>query len=199
MDDVAYAEKIQAERDRLEAENARLLAPHDGHGAPRTSHDGNATPSPSNVRDKPSVSAKHAPERAASHKEPSGRLTEAGPTHKDVDSAKEKAIAERRLRELAVSGFRKRARSTERSRLEPSQRARDPTPPRKERRRTSRSRSQTRSRDRQRPRSPSACSPGPRVISGCPGRLQLGHHILLPVSQLQRWCTYHSLCLTLSC
>ena len=146
------AEKIQAERDRLKAENTKLLASHDGHGAASAPRSRAASPSPSTVRDKASGSARHDSERAAPHKEPLGRLAEAAPTHKDRDSANEKAIAERRLRELAASGFRKRVRSPERG-----QRARDPTPPRKERRRSSRSRSRTRSRDRQRPRSSSAC------------------------------------------
>ena len=146
------AERIQAERDRLKAENAKLLASHDGHGAASAPRSRAASPSPSTVRDKASGSTRHDSERAALHKEPLGRVAEAAPTHKDRDPAGEKAIAERRLRELAASGFRKRARSPERG-----QRAKDPTPPRKERRRSPRSRSRTRSRDRQRPRSLSAC------------------------------------------
>lgn len=103
--------------------------------------------------DKACGSTRHDPERAATHKEPPGKPAEAAPMHKDRDSASEKAIAQRRLHELASSGFRKRARSPEWDRPEASQRTGDPTPPRKERRRSSCSRSRTRSRDRQRPRS----------------------------------------------
>lgn len=171
-----HAEKIQAERDRLKAENAKLAATHDGHGAAIAPRGRAASPSPSAVRDRASGSTKPDPERAASHKEPIGRLTEVASTHKDRGSATEKAIAERRLRELAASGFRKRARSPERS-----QRARDPTPPRKERRRTSRSRSRTRSRDRQRPRSCPACFH--RAIS--PERMQCRGHMCHPNGDLR--------------
>ena len=187
-----YAEKIQAERDRLKAENTRLHSTHDGHGAASTPRGRAASPSATAVRDRASGSTKHDPERAASHKEPLGRLTEGATTHKDRDPASEKAIAERRLRELAASGFRKRARSPERN-----QRARDPTPPRKERRRTSGSRSRTRSRDRQRPRFCSACSY--RII--CPERMHyrghicLGHGVFRDAVQGPRFALPFALCL----
>lgn len=138
------AERIQAEKDALEAENAKLLAGADGAGA-SAARSAAASPSPSGARDHHSGATRQDPKRAASHQEAT-----AGASRKDMESADKKAITEQRLRELAASAFRKRARSAERNERDPSEHGDDCAPARKERRRVSRSPSQPRSRERYR-------------------------------------------------
>ena len=140
------AERIQAEKDSLEAENAKLLAGAD-RGAASAARSAAASPSPSHARDHHSGPTRPDPKRGASHQEAT-----AGASRIDKDSADKKAITEQRLRELAASGFRKRARSAERNERDPSEHGGDRTPARKERRRASRSPSRPRSRERYRAR-----------------------------------------------
>ena len=129
---------------RLEKENARLQGSHSRGNAVV----GSAATSASQP---PAMGTKPESERAATLKQAGGRH-QGSKQYSNADagttSAEKKAIAERRLRELAASGFRKRARSAEQDEEAPS----DPHWDRSGvRSRGSRSPTQPSSRERERP------------------------------------------------